>query len=152
MRAHLGTLSDCDWTLRQQLKKRVLSRTSLVLKALGYHDPEVRVSFIDKNKEILLQVHKGKPVRWQSVVLELQGDGKDNQMLLGVVNKFNPKPGGVLSHENYDNLKKNYSSNYWQEGILILSYCKPDLRLIVIYFKGEVYFRCIRGSELSPLF
>ncbi|BDY05639.1 autotransporter assembly complex family protein [Ferrimonas sp. YFM] len=93
-------------------------RAQEALAALGYYNGQIKVT-IDREQAIwpvTLTVDPGEPVRYRYVMLWLEGDAKADPAMTALVENARLRPGQILHHGRYQQLKNRILSEGLMRG------------------------------------
>lgn len=124
IRAHVGTLYRRDLSDAAGLRRSVEKAAQQALQALGYYDAEmdVQVRRDRKPAEVSLAVKLGKPVRWRTVSVQIEGEGQGDPQLQRVLSENLPEAGKVLDQGAYESLKRALQTRAISRGYFDADY------------------------------
>ena len=106
----------------KQLKRHSIDQIKTSLKALGYYEPKITLSFEqdgevqDKLVIMKVDIEPGTEVRIAKLNYHLQGEGKDDNALTQVIKKLPLVQGDVINHAIYEKSKSMIESQLLELG------------------------------------
>jgi len=120
----------------KQLKRHSLDQIKAGLKALGYYEPKIKLSFEqdgetqDKLVIMKVEIDKGIEIRISKLNYQFQGEGKNDNALMQLIKKLPLVQGEIINHALYEKSKSmiesqllelGYFDAQWQENELGIS-------------------------------
>ncbi len=106
---HVELLNITSRQAARQQRNQVLAKAYTALQALGYYDAKVTFALSPPERSstrMILVVVLGEPVRWKDTRVTLSGPGMEDPLFQKTIQKFGPRKGDVLNHQQYEALKK----------------------------------------------
>ena len=106
----------------KQLKRHSLEQIKNSLKALGYYEPQIKLSFEQEGdadeKSVILKVEidQGTEIRISNLNIHLQGEGKGDKALTQIIKKLPLVQGEVINHALYEKSKSMIESQLLELG------------------------------------
>jgi translocation and assembly module TamA len=150
-------LANVELRLKELQKIKPLSELSQdelrsqIIKAIqpyGYFNAEVNISEINA-QNIIIKIHTGPQIRVSSIHVELTGDGRENPLLLKIINELPIKNGDPLFTELYNQTKQSLINTAENLGYLHASFQKSevlineqtnDAQITLIFNTGSLYY------------
>lgn len=135
----------------QRQRGRIIREARKALAALGHYDARVTFTLSppeQKRAKLTLDIEPGQPVLWQDTRVTFSGPGADDPLFSQVVQQHGPKPGDVLDHQVYENLKKELRAQSLAHGYfdyrplrqkLLIDRTAHSARIDLELFTGERY-------------
>jgi len=119
-------LSDADV---RRLHRRARGEIDAALQPLGHYSASVDATLdvVDPAPEgtqeenrwlARYEIDPGPATRLREVNISLQGEGQSNELLQQLINRAEIKPGNVLQHQAYDELKRALQNDAYGQGYL----------------------------------
>jgi len=106
----------------KQLKRHSLDQIKNSLKALGYYEPEIKLSFkqegdlADKLVIMKVEIDQGTEIRISELNYHLQGEGESDKSLTQIIKKLPLVQGEVINHALYEKSKSMIESQLLELG------------------------------------
>lgn len=134
IRVHLSIArEECElpaWRERPLLR-RANDETREALRALGFYRPDVAMDFrrTEDCWTLEINVQPGEPVRVRAVEVTLDGEARDDPAFRNLLNDAPMKPGEVLRHDRYEQLRNSLTRLAADRGYLDNQVLTRELRV-----------------------
>src|SRR5690606_22564288 len=79
--------------------------------------------------EVILVIRPGEPVRWRHTDVSMTGAGAQDPLFADLLRQHTPKPGDILNHEHYDDLKRQLRVTALSNGYFDAAFSAQQLRI-----------------------
>ncbi|MDW2458898.1 autotransporter assembly complex protein TamA, partial [Vibrio sp. 1249-1] len=86
------------------------------LNALGYYHAKISYSISEGNDELIVNIHKGLPVKIKVMDVVISGEAKEDEEFANLIAKSPLKVGRILNQGEYDSLKSGIRNLALQRG------------------------------------
>ncbi|RMH93881.1 outer membrane protein assembly factor [Lysobacter pythonis] len=88
------------------------------LEPFGYYTPTIRIGRggSDDALVITLDIDKGEPVRVRNENVRIEGDAANDRYMKSEIDAFQPKPGEILNHPQYETAKARITRRLAERG------------------------------------
>ena len=149
IRNYLQALSIPENAETQSYSAEVIQKTSDALRPFGYYEPEISVSFRDR-EHVTVDVDHGEPVRVRSVVVRVEGEAKDDEPFQQALkaSSLESMEGKRLLHTPYETLKSRLTALALERGYFDARYRQSRIEvhpwahaayISLIFESGERY-------------
>lgn len=145
--AYMGTVSEEEMKSWRGLQQRLDERVTQALQSQGYYSANYTIEARKGN--IHLVVLPGLPVRVKQVMLDIQGEGKEEADFMSLQNALPIQPGDVFNHGKYEKLKSSVQELATELGYFDANWLKHEARvnlerksadLDLVYDTGARYY------------
>jgi translocation and assembly module TamA len=115
LQAHLRLpMEDCSVSTARLQRYLPALRSSAIaaMNALGYYHADMRLRFARQDDcwQLRLNLEAGEPVRYREVALAIGGGVAEQDLFIPLAGVAGIRPGAILHHGNYENLKDELGS------------------------------------------
>ncbi|WP_049757983.1 autotransporter assembly complex protein TamA [Shewanella amazonensis] len=131
IRAHLGSLPESE-VQRRAFLFNVQDSVDAALQSVGYYHGELNQNLIRHDKgpwELTLTVSPGEPTRIDWVDIRFAGEMLNDAAFDTWLDGVSLRPGQVLNHGNYENLKAELGAIALSRGYFDGKYTKAEIRV-----------------------
>ena len=139
----------------KQLKRHSIDQIKTSLKALGYYEPKITLSFEqdgDVQDELVIMkvdIDPGTEVRIAKLNYHLQGEGKDDNALTQVIKKLPLVQGNVINHAIYEKSKSMIESQLLELGYFDAQWQANELGISLKDHSAIVTFKINTGPRYT---
>lgn len=133
IKTHIGIIGapvGCEMSdnYQQTIEKAVATGAQ----AIGYYQTKVRKLRLPKTEdcdELSLVVEQGPAIKIQQKNVTLSAEGKNDKVLLKLIDSFELNVGSVLEHQKYDSLKSKLQRSAQIRGYFDAKFTKAQIRV-----------------------
>lgn len=144
--AYVGVITEEEMKSWRSLQQRLDERVQQALQSLGYYHADYKIE--QHQGEIRLLILPGQPVTVRKVLLEIEGEGHDQDDFIHLKSAIPIKSGDVFNHGQYEKLKSSLHETAtelgffdadWQKHEAHLNLEKNQVDISLIYNTGKRY-------------
>lgn len=131
IRAHLGTTPAND-VQRRAFLFTVEDYTTEALESIGFYHSKIEVNVVEKDKgpwELNIEVDAGEPVILQWVDINFDGEILEDSAFIRWLDSLTIKPGDVLHHGKYENIKSQLISLALARGYFDGQFTRSEIKI-----------------------
>jgi translocation and assembly module TamA len=139
----------------KQLKRHSLDQIKNSLKALGYYEPQIKLSFEQdgdvQDKQVIMKVDidLGTEIRISQLNYHLQGEGKNDNELTQIIKKLPLVQGDVINHAHYEKSKSIIESQLLELGYFDAQWQTNELGISLKEHSAIVTFEIDTGVRYT---
>ncbi|MDG2776618.1 autotransporter assembly complex protein TamA [Vibrio parahaemolyticus] len=116
VKAYLSSIPDKDYSTSLRFQARLDQSITEALNALGYYHAKISYSISEGNDELIVNIHKGLPVKIKVMDVVISGEAKEDEEFTNLIAKSPLKVGRILNQGEYDSLKSGIRNLALQRG------------------------------------
>ncbi|EJG1747536.1 outer membrane protein assembly factor [Vibrio parahaemolyticus] len=116
VKAYLSSIPEKDYSTSLRFQARLDQSITEALNALGYYHAKISYSISEGNDELLVNIHKGLPVKIKVMDVVISGEAKEDEEFANLIAKSPLKVGRILNQGEYDSLKSGIRNLALQRG------------------------------------
>ncbi|EGQ9442766.1 outer membrane protein assembly factor [Vibrio parahaemolyticus] len=116
VKAYLSSIPEKDYSTSLRFQARLDQSITEALNALGYYHAKISYSISDGNDELIVNIHKGLPVKIKVMDVVISGEAKEDEEFANLIAKSPLKVGRILNQGEYDSLKSGIRNLALQRG------------------------------------
>ncbi|EOV9521157.1 autotransporter assembly complex family protein [Vibrio parahaemolyticus] len=116
VKAYLSSIPEKDYSTSLRFQARLDQSITEALNALGYYHAKISYSISEGNDELIVNIHKGLPVKIKVMDVVICGEAKEDEEFANLIAKSPLKVGRILNQGEYDNLKSGIRNLALQRG------------------------------------
>ncbi|HCH1966075.1 autotransporter assembly complex protein TamA [Vibrio parahaemolyticus] len=116
VKAYLSSIPEKDYSTSLRFQARLDQSITEALNALGYYHAKISYSISEGNDELIVNIHKGLPVKIKVMDVEISGEAKEDEEFTNLIAKSPLKVGRILNQGEYDSLKSGIRNLALQRG------------------------------------
>ncbi|TOP91799.1 autotransporter assembly complex protein TamA [Vibrio parahaemolyticus] len=116
VKAYLSSIPEKDYSTSLRFQARLDQSITEVLNALGYYHAKISYSISEGNDELIVNIHKGLPVKIKVMDVVISGEAKEDEEFANLIAKSPLKVGRILNQGEYDSLKSGIRNLALQRG------------------------------------
>lgn len=116
VKAYLSSIPEKDYSTSLRFQARLDQSITEALNALGYYHAKISYSISEGNDELIVNIHKGLPVKIKVMDLVISGEAKEDEEFANLIAKSPLKVGRILNQGEYDSLKSGIRNLALQRG------------------------------------
>ncbi|HCH0796512.1 TPA: outer membrane protein assembly factor [Vibrio parahaemolyticus] len=116
VKAYLSSIPEKDYSTSLRFQARLDQSITEALNALGYYHAKISYSISEGNDELIVNIHKGLPVKIKVMDVVISGEAKEDEEFANLIAKSPLKVGRVLNQGEYDSLKSGIRNLALQRG------------------------------------
>ncbi|EJG1618567.1 autotransporter assembly complex family protein [Vibrio parahaemolyticus] len=116
VKAYLSSIPEKDYSTSLRFQARLDQSITEALNALGYYHAKISYSISEGNDELIVNIHKGLPVKIKVMDVVISGEAKEDEEFANLIAKSPLKVGRILNQGEYDNLKSGIRNLALQRG------------------------------------
>ncbi|HHY0381776.1 TPA: autotransporter assembly complex protein TamA [Vibrio parahaemolyticus] len=116
VKAYLSSIPEKDYSTSLRFQARLDQSITEALNALGYYHAKISYSISEGNDELIVNIHKGLPVKIKVMDVVISGEAKKDEEFTNLIAKSPLKVGRILNQGEYDSLKSGIRNLALQRG------------------------------------
>ncbi|EGQ8899096.1 outer membrane protein assembly factor [Vibrio parahaemolyticus] len=116
VKAYLSSIPEKDYSTSLRFQARLDQSIAEALNALGYYHAKISYSISEGNDELIVNIHKGLPVKIKVMDVVISGEAKEDDEFANLIAKSPLKVGRILNQGEYDSLKSGIRNLALQRG------------------------------------
>ncbi|OCP75063.1 membrane protein [Vibrio parahaemolyticus] len=116
VKAYLSSIPEKDYSTSLRFQARLDQSITEALNALGYYHAKISYSISEGNDELIVNIHKGLPVKIKVMDVVISGEAKEDDEFANLIAKSPLKVGRILNQGEYDSLKSGIRNLALQRG------------------------------------
>ncbi len=116
VKAYLSSIPEKDYSTSLRFQARLDQSITEALNALGYYHAKILYSISEGNDELIVNIHKGLPVKIKVMDVVISGEAKEDEEFANLIAKSPLKVGRILNQGEYDSLKSGIRNLALQRG------------------------------------
>ncbi|MFW1056851.1 autotransporter assembly complex protein TamA [Vibrio parahaemolyticus] len=116
VKAYLSSIPEKDYSTSLRFQARLDQSITEALNALGYYHAKISYSISEGNDELIVNIHKGLPVKIKVIDVVISGEAKEDEEFANLIAKSPLKVGRILNQGEYDSLKSGIRNLALQRG------------------------------------
>ncbi|HGS5735698.1 autotransporter assembly complex protein TamA [Vibrio parahaemolyticus] len=116
VKAYLSSIPEKDYSTSLRFQARLDQSITEALNALGYYHAKISYSISEGNDELIVNIHKGLPVKIKLMDVVISGEAKEDEEFANLIAKSPLKVGRILNQGEYDSLKSGIRNLALQRG------------------------------------
>ncbi|WP_274022270.1 autotransporter assembly complex protein TamA [Vibrio parahaemolyticus] len=116
VKAYLSSIPEKDYSTSLRFQARLDQSITEALNALGYYHAKISYSISEGNDELIVNIHKGLPVKIKVMDVVISGEAKEDEEFANLIAKSPLKVGRILNQGEYDSLKSGVRNLALQRG------------------------------------
>ncbi|MBM5029366.1 outer membrane protein assembly factor [Vibrio parahaemolyticus] len=116
VKAYLSSIPEKDYSTSLRFQARLDQSITEALNALGYYHAKISYSVSEGNDELIVNIHKGLPVKIKVMDVVISGEAKEDEEFTNLIAKSPLKVGRILNQGEYDSLKSGIRNLALQRG------------------------------------
>ncbi|HCG7972887.1 TPA: outer membrane protein assembly factor [Vibrio parahaemolyticus] len=116
VKAYLSSIPEKDYSTSLRFQARLDQSITEALNALGYYHAKISYSISEGNDELIVNIHKGLPVKIKVMDVVISGEAKEDEEFANLLAKSPLKVGRILNQGEYDSLKSGIRNLALQRG------------------------------------
>ncbi|WP_273986246.1 autotransporter assembly complex protein TamA [Vibrio parahaemolyticus] len=116
VKAYLSSIPEKDYSTSLRFQARLDQSITEALNALGYYHAKISYSISEGNDELIVNIHKGLPVKIKVMDVVISGEAKEDEEFANLIAKSPLKAGRILNQGEYDSLKSGIRNLALQRG------------------------------------
>ncbi|TOD38193.1 hypothetical protein CGJ66_01115 [Vibrio parahaemolyticus] len=116
VKAYLSSIPEKDYSTSLRFQARLDQSITEALNALGYYHAKISYSISEGNDELIVNIHKGLPVKIKVLDVVISGEAKEDEEFTNLIAKSPLKVGRILNQGEYDSLKSGIRNLALQRG------------------------------------
>ncbi|MGY6397573.1 autotransporter assembly complex protein TamA [Vibrio parahaemolyticus] len=116
VKAYLSSIPEKDYSTSLRFQARLDQSITEALNALGYYHAKISYSISEGNDELIVNIHKGLPVKIKVIDVVISGEAKEDEEFTNIIAKSPLKVGRILNQGEYDSLKSGIRNLALQRG------------------------------------
>ncbi|EGR3200014.1 outer membrane protein assembly factor [Vibrio parahaemolyticus] len=116
VKAYLSSIPEKDYSTSLRFQARLDQSITEALNALGYYHAKISYSISAGNDELIVNIHKGLPVKIKVMDVVISGEAKEDEEFANLIAKSPLKVGRILNQGEYDSLKSGIRNLALQRG------------------------------------
>ncbi|MCX8786014.1 autotransporter assembly complex protein TamA [Vibrio parahaemolyticus] len=116
VKAYLSSIPEKDYSTSLRFQARLDQSITEALNALGYYHAKISYSISEGNDELIVNIHKGIPVKIKVMDVVISGEAKEDEEFTNLIAKSPLKVGRILNQGEYDSLKSGIRNLALQRG------------------------------------
>ncbi|EJG0415014.1 TPA: autotransporter assembly complex family protein [Vibrio parahaemolyticus] len=116
VKAYLSSIPEKDYSTSLRFQARLDQSITEALNALGYYHAKISYSISEGNDELIVNIHKGLPVKIKVMDVVISGEAKEDEEFVNLIAKSPLKVGRILNQGEYDSLKSGIRNLALQRG------------------------------------
>ncbi|EGR1547434.1 outer membrane protein assembly factor [Vibrio parahaemolyticus] len=116
VKAYLSSIPKKDYSTSLRFQARLDQSITEALNALGYYHAKISYSISEGNDELIVNIHKGLPVKIKVMDVVISGEAKEDEEFTNLIAKSPLKVGRILNQGEYDSLKSGIRNLALQRG------------------------------------
>ncbi|EJB0369774.1 autotransporter assembly complex protein TamA [Vibrio parahaemolyticus] len=116
VKAYLSSIPEKDYSTSLRFQARLDQSITEALNALGYYHAKISYSISEGNDELIVNIHKGLPVKIKVMDVVISGEAKKDEEFANLIAKSPLKVGRILNQGEYDSLKSGIRNLALQRG------------------------------------
>ncbi|HCE2388718.1 TPA: outer membrane protein assembly factor [Vibrio parahaemolyticus] len=116
VKAYLSSIPEKDYSTSLRFQARLDQSITEALNALGYYHAKISYSISEGNDELIVNIHKGLPVKIKVMDVVISGEAKEDEEFANLIAKSSLKVGRILNQGEYDSLKSGIRNLALQRG------------------------------------
>ncbi|EJG2010827.1 outer membrane protein assembly factor [Vibrio parahaemolyticus] len=116
VKAYLSSIPEKDYSTSLRFQARLDQSITEALNALGYYHAKISYSISKGNDELIVNIHKGLPVKIKVMDVVISGEAKEDEEFTNLIAKSPLKVGRILNQGEYDSLKSGIRNLALQRG------------------------------------
>ncbi|WP_274027082.1 autotransporter assembly complex protein TamA [Vibrio parahaemolyticus] len=116
VKAYLSSIPEKDYSTSLRFQARLDQSITEALNALGYYHAKISYSISEGNDELIVNIHKGLPVKIKVMDVVISGEAKEDEEFANLIAKSPLKVGRILNQGEYDSLKTGIRNLALQRG------------------------------------
>ncbi|HBC3604762.1 TPA: outer membrane protein assembly factor [Vibrio parahaemolyticus] len=116
VKAYLSSIPEKDYSTSLRFQARLDQSITEALNALGYYHAKISYSISEGNDELIVNIHKGLPVKTKVMDVVISGEAKEDEEFANLIAKSPLKVGRILNQGEYDSLKSGIRNLALQRG------------------------------------
>ncbi|EGR0931692.1 outer membrane protein assembly factor [Vibrio parahaemolyticus] len=116
VKAYLSSIPEKDYSTSLRFQARLDQSITEALNALGYYHAKISYSISEGNDELIVNIHKGLPVKIKVMDVVIRGEAKEDEEFANLIAKSPLKVGRILNQGEYDSLKSGIRNLALQRG------------------------------------
>ncbi|EJG0972816.1 outer membrane protein assembly factor [Vibrio parahaemolyticus] len=116
VKAYLSSIPEKDYSTSLRFQARLDQSITEALNALGYYHAKISYSISEGNDELIVNIHKGLPVKIKVMDVVISGEAKEDEEFANLIAKSPLKVGRILNQGEYDGLKSGIRNLALQRG------------------------------------
>ncbi len=116
VKAYLSSIPEKDYSTSLRFQARLDQSITEALNALGYYHAKISYSISEGNDELIVNIHKGLPVKIKVMDVVSSGEAKEDEEFANLIAKSPLKVGRILNQGEYDSLKSGIRNLALQRG------------------------------------
>lgn len=116
VKAYLSSIPEKDYSTSLRFQAGLDQSITEALNALGYYHAKISYSISEGNDELIVNIHKGLPVKIKVMDVVISGEAKEDEEFANLIAKSPLKVGRILNQGEYDSLKSGVRNLALQRG------------------------------------
>ncbi|HAS6482115.1 autotransporter assembly complex protein TamA [Vibrio parahaemolyticus] len=116
VKAYLSSIPEKDYSTSLRFQARLDQSITEALNALGYYHAKISYSISEGNDELIVNIHKGLPVKIKVMDVVISGEAKEDEEFTNLIAKSPLEVGRILNQGEYDSLKSGIRNLALQRG------------------------------------
>ncbi|EGQ7766600.1 outer membrane protein assembly factor [Vibrio parahaemolyticus] len=116
VKAYLSSIPEKDYSTSLRFQARLDQSITEAFNALGYYHAKISYSISEGNDELIVNIHKGLPVKIKVMDVVISGEAKEDEEFANLIAKSPLKVGRILNQGEYDSLKSGIRNLALQRG------------------------------------
>ncbi|HCE1807869.1 autotransporter assembly complex protein TamA [Vibrio parahaemolyticus] len=116
VKAYLSSIPEKDYSTSLRFQARLDQSITEALNALGYYHAKISYSISEGNDELIVNIHKGLPVKIKVMDVVISGEAKEDEEFANLIAKSPLEVGRILNQGEYDSLKSGIRNLALQRG------------------------------------
>ncbi|EOK6313419.1 autotransporter assembly complex family protein [Vibrio parahaemolyticus] len=116
VKAYLSSIPEKDYSTSLRFQARLDQSITEALNAIGYYHAKISYSISEGNDELIVNIHKGLPVKIKVMDVVISGEAKEDEEFANLIAKSPLKVGRILNQGEYDSLKSGIRNLALQRG------------------------------------
>ncbi|EGQ9351234.1 TPA: BamA/TamA family outer membrane protein [Vibrio parahaemolyticus] len=116
VKAYLSSIPEKDYSTSLRFQARLDQSITEALNALGYYHAKISYSISEGNDELIVNIHKGLPVKIKVMDVVISGEAKEDEEFANLIAKSPLKVRRILNQGEYDSLKSGIRNLALQRG------------------------------------
>ncbi len=145
VKAYLSSIPEKDYSTSLRFQARLDQSITEALNALGYYHAKISYSISEGNDELIVNIHKGLPVKIKVMDVVISGEAKEDEEFANLIAKSPLKVGRILNQGEYDSLKSGIRNLALQRGYFNGDFKLNKLEVIPELNEANVRLHCDSG-------
>ena len=151
IKAHIGIIgSPVACEMSENYQQTIEEAVATGAQAIGYYKTKVRTLRLPKTKqcdELSLSIEPGPRIKIQDKNVQLEGPGKQDKVLLKLIEEFSLNIGSPLEHAKYETLKNTLQRSAQIRGYFDARFNKQEIRVDLKAYTASIDLRFTTGDR-----